>query len=97
MGVRPYFERRYGAHQNGGLRFAEILPPLAVRDDDVRHANRAQHVSGDFAGHRAFLAPVKVLRADPNIRAVRPFHRGGQIGNGGQITISHCRAAATSG
>ena len=40
-----------------------------MSDDDVGDADRQQHAGGDLAGEGTFLFPVKILRADGDVRA----------------------------
>ncbi len=69
--VQLRFQRCFRFAGDIFFRFIEVLTAFAMRDDHVRAAHRMNHRAGDFARNRALLAPVQVLRADPDGRTAR--------------------------
>ena len=59
---KPVLERGGRAFKHRLVGLAEVLAPLAVTDDDVAAADRANHGGADFPGERTFRFPVDVLR-----------------------------------
>src|SRR5208282_3123467 len=55
---------------DGVIGLAEVLAAFGVSDDDVGDADGEQHGGVDLAGEGAFLLPVKILRADRDVRSL---------------------------
>ena len=60
---------------DGGVGFAQDVPPLAVAENDVFAAEIAEHGGAQFAGEGPVLFVVHVLGAQGDLRAGdRPAH-----------------------
>jgi hypothetical protein len=81
-GVQPALERSHGLLENGLLGLPEVLPPLAVPDDDPLRSHIHEHGRGNFAGECAFLGPVEVLAADLHLASRSGCHRRRNVHEG---------------
>ena len=57
-------ERRCGLLLHDPIGVPEVPPPFRMAHDDIAAADVGQHPSGNLAGKRALVFPMKVLRAE---------------------------------
>ena len=62
-----------------GIGLAEHGAALAVADDDVLHAEVAQHGGADFAGVSTVILIEKILCADGHAAVLKGAHGGGNV------------------
>jgi hypothetical protein len=67
---------------DGGVGFAEVLPPLTVAHDDVLDGQILQHIGGNLAGVSALFLKVDVLSAHRDPQILESLHGGGDVAGG---------------
>ncbi len=98
IGRQSGFERRQRPLQHGLVGLAEVLPALAVADDDVRAPAAVSMGAGNLAGEGAFLGPVRgSARRSRCACPCAASTAAARFVKGGQITISQCSDFSTSG